>query len=138
MADNNDSFDEFLNRAEEDFDAANGDGEEDDLEGALADAEGPFELGLLAFEAIPRRLLRRCDGLGVHAVSGEDGVRGPPDRERLADEQIPFPAHGRVGGQRAGPADVGLSGSGGAQGLLGCDAVAADQQRGDVGGGRHG
>ena len=39
MADNNDSFDEFLNRAEEDFDAANGGGEEDDLEGALADAE---------------------------------------------------------------------------------------------------
>ena len=36
MADNNDSFDEFLNRAEEDFDAANGGGEEDDLEGALA------------------------------------------------------------------------------------------------------
>lgn len=43
MADNNDSFDEFLNRAEEDFDAANGDGEEDDLEGALADAEDAEE-----------------------------------------------------------------------------------------------
>jgi len=43
VADNNDSFDEFLNRAEEDFDAANGDGEEDDLEGALADAEDAEE-----------------------------------------------------------------------------------------------
>ena len=39
MADNNDSFDEFLNRAEEDFDAGEGAEEEDDLEGALSDAE---------------------------------------------------------------------------------------------------
>ncbi|PNV67239.1 DNA gyrase subunit A [Enteroscipio rubneri] len=38
MADNNDSFDEFLNRAEEDFDAEGAE-EEDDLAAALADAE---------------------------------------------------------------------------------------------------
>ncbi|RDB58776.1 DNA gyrase subunit A [Gordonibacter sp. 28C] len=41
MADNNDSFDEFLNRAEEDYDAEGA--EEDDLDGALADAEDAGE-----------------------------------------------------------------------------------------------
>ncbi len=85
MADNNDSFDEFLNRAEEDFDAANGDGEEDDLEGALADAEdaedaddAPRGPGSVISDEMRAKALIKDDLPSAHGeiVEGANGGNG--------------------------------------------------------------
>ena len=86
MADNNDSFDEFLNRAEEDFDAANGDGEEDDLEGALADAEdaeadddAPRGPGSVISDEMRAKALIKDDLPSAHGeiVEGANGGTAP-------------------------------------------------------------
>ena len=85
MADNNDSFDEFLNRAEEDFDAANGGGEEDDLEGALADAEdaeadddAPRGPGSVISDEMRAKALIKDDLPSAHGeiVEGANGGNG--------------------------------------------------------------